>query len=110
MTWYSACLLLLFLFRTNGNKGDLDENDICHGYGIFVKSGILKLLDPSYLQSPFSTIKRHIDNSILKDTLQFYFLRTWINMSAKSFIKISVNVNETIIDVGAWKKTSYAKI
>ena len=27
MTWYSACLLLLILFRTNGKKGHLDEND-----------------------------------------------------------------------------------
>ena len=30
MTWYSACLLLLILFRTNGKKGHLDENDFRH--------------------------------------------------------------------------------
>ena len=41
-----------------------------------------------------------MDNSILKDTLQLYILRTWINMRAKSFIKTSVNVTETRIDEG----------
>ena len=43
MTWYFACLLLLFLFRTNGTKGRLDENDFRHCHGIFFKSGILKV-------------------------------------------------------------------
>ena len=46
----------------------------------------------------------HIANSILKDTLQFFILRTWINMRTKSFVKTSVNVTETRIDEGAWKK------
>ena len=58
----------------------------------FSKVTFWKLLDHSYRQIHFSTITRHIDNSILKDTLQFYILRTWINMRAKSFIKISVKV------------------
>ena len=47
---------------------------------------------------------RHINNSILKDSLQFFILRTRINMQARSFIKTSVNVTETIIDEGAWKE------
>ena len=34
-TWYSKCLLLLFLFRTNGKKEDLDENDFRHCHGNF---------------------------------------------------------------------------
>ena len=55
-------------------------------------------------QGPFSTNTRHIDNSILKDILQFFVLRAWINMRAKSFIKTSVNVSDTRIDEGAWKK------
>ena len=33
MSWYYACLLLLFLFRTNGKKGHLDENGFRHCYG-----------------------------------------------------------------------------
>ena len=63
-----------------------------------------KLFDHNYVQSPFSTNTRHFENSILKDTLQFFILRTWINMRAKSFIKTLVNVTETRIDEGAWKK------
>ena len=69
---------------------------------IFFESGILKVT--YYVQSPFSTITRHIDNSILKDTLEFFILWTLINMRAKSFVKTSVNVTETRIDEGAWKK------
>ena len=93
MTWYSACLLL-FLFRTNGKKGHLDENDFPHCYGKFSKVVFWKLLDRSYVQSLFSTIMRHTDNSLLKDTPKFYILRTWTNRRAKSFIKTSVNVTE----------------
>ena len=62
-----------------------------------------KLLDHSYVQSPFSTNTRHIDNSILKDTTLFSILRTSMNMRAKSFIKTSVNVTETRIDEGTQK-------
>ena len=43
MPWYFACLSLLFLFRTNGKKGRLDENDFRHCHGIFFESGILKV-------------------------------------------------------------------
>ena len=86
---------------------------------VFFESGILKvtwsqlcsfssqlcsyLITPMITNSPFSTITRHIDNSILKDTLQLYILRTWINMRAKSFIKTSVNVTDTGIDEDVWK-------
>ena len=78
---------------------------------IFFESGILKVpLSQLCSNSPLSTITRHIDNSILKDTLQLYILRTWINMRAKSFIKTSVNVTETKIAEGATKKISHAKI
>ena len=106
MTWYSTCLVLLFLFRTNGKKGHLDKNDFRQCYGnFFSKVAFWTLLDHSYVQSPFSTNTRHFDNSNLKDTLQFFILRAWINMRAKSFIKILVNVTETRIDEGTWKKT-----
>ena len=37
MSWYSACLLLLFLFRANGKKGHLDEHDFRHCYGSFFR-------------------------------------------------------------------------
>ena len=103
MSWYFTCLLLLFLFRTNGKKGHLDENNFrpCY-HNIFRKWH--SQLDHSQVQSPSSINTRHIANSILKNTLQFFILRTWINMRAKSFIKTSVNFTETRIDKGAWKK------
>ena len=63
---------------------------------VFFESGILKVTWPQLC--PFLTNTRHIDNSILKDTLQFFVLRTWIN------IKTLVIVTETRIDEGAWKK------
>ena len=82
------CLLLSFLFRTSGKKGQLDEKDFHHCYGIFFpERAFWKLLDHSYVRSSFSTITIHIDNSLLKDALQFNILRTWMNIRAKSFIK-----------------------
>ena len=112
MAWYSACLLLLIFFRANCKKGHLDENDFRHCDGnFFPKVAFWKWLDHSYIQIvPSQQLRRHIDNSILRDTLQLYILRTWINMRAKSFIKTSVNVTETKIDDGAWKKISHAKL
>ena len=102
-SWYFACLLLLFLFRTNDKKGHLDENDFRPCYGNVFRKWHSQL-DQSYVQSPFSTNTRHTANSILKNTLQFFILRIWINMRAKSFVKSLVNVTETRIDEGAWKK------
>ena len=71
MPWYYVCSLILFLFWTNGKKGHLDEYDFRHCYGnFFSKVEFWKLLHHSYVQSSFSTITRHIEHSILKDTLQ----------------------------------------
>ena len=96
MTRYSACLVLLILFRTNSKKGHLDENDFRHCDGnFFSKVAFWKLLGHSYVQIvPSQQLRRHTDNSIWRDTLQLYILRTWINMRTKSFTKTSVNVTE----------------
>ena len=45
ISWYSAYLLLLFLFRANGKKGRLDEHNFRHCYGFF----FLKRLSESYV-------------------------------------------------------------
>ena len=100
MIWHSACLLLLFL-EPMVRKHTCMRTTSVTVMVIFFESGILKVTWSQLCSnSPFSTITRHIDNSILKDTLQLYILRTWINMRAKSFIKTSVNVTETRIDEG----------
>ena len=75
-----------FFIRTNVEKGNSDEKDFRHCYGtvmvIFFESAILKLRNHSckmfkscnhvrnHDQSSFSTIMKHIENNILKDTLQ----------------------------------------
>ena len=112
MTWYSACLLLLILFRTDAKKRTLGWEWLPPlWWWLFSKVAFWKLLHHSYVRIvPSQQLRRHIDKSILRDTLQFYILRTWINMRTKFFIKTSVNVTETKIDEGAWKKMSHKKL
>ena len=59
---------------------------------IFSKLSLWKLLYHNYVQSFFSTVTRHIDQRILKDTLQLKILRTWIKIRTNSFIKTWVNI------------------
>ena len=59
---------------------------------IFLKVEFWKLLGYSYAQSSFSTIRKHIEHSILKHTQQLNNFQTWINICAKSLIKNSVNM------------------
>ena len=46
-----------------------------------------KLLKHEYVQTYWSIITRHIDNTVLKDMLLLKILQTWINIHANSFIK-----------------------
>ena len=70
----------------------------------FSKVAFWKLLDRSYIQSSFQIITRHIENSILKDTLQLNIFRTWINLRATFFIKTSVNMKQKSMTV-PWKRS-----
>ena len=65
----------------------------------FSKVAFWKLLDHSFVESSFPIITRHIENSILKDTLQLNIFRTWINLRATSFINTSVNMKQKLITV-----------
>ena len=60
----------------------------------FSKVAFWKLLDHSYVPSSFPIITKHIENSILKDTLQLNFFRTWINLRATSFFKTLVSMKQ----------------
>ena len=104
MACYSACLLLLFCLEPTVRKDTSMRTTSVPVMVVFSKVALWKLRDHSSVQSPFSTNTRHIDNSILKDTLQFFVFRAWINMPTKSFIKTSVNVTDTRIDEGVWTK------
>ena len=81
-----SCVNFYFsLFRTNGKKWHVDKNGFHTVMAVFSKVLFWKLLDHSYIQSSFSAITRHINNNVLKDTLQLRILRTWINIRANSF-------------------------
>ena len=51
----------------------------------------------------FSTITRHICNSILKDTLRLKILWTWIKIRANSFIKTLLNIMKRKSTKVPWK-------
>ena len=70
----------------------------------FSKVAFWKLLDHSYVQSSFPIITRHIENSILKDTLQLNIFRTWINLTRNIFDQ-DFGKNETKIDDSASKRS-----
>ena len=109
MTWHSACLLLLFL-EPMVRKHTCMQTTSVAVMVIFLESGILKVTWSQLCSKYLLSNTKRIDNYILKGTLQFYILRTWINMRAKSFIKNSARVTEARIDEDAWKKMSCAKI
>ena len=77
------CFHFYFLFRNNGLREQLYQNDFCCCYGqICFESVIPQVLDHSYVQSSFSTITRHLDNGIWK-TLQLKILPTWTNVGVE---------------------------
>ena len=43
---FCVSIFIFFVFRTNGKKEHLDENNFCHWYGNFFESAVLKF---SYL-------------------------------------------------------------
>ena len=71
-------LFIYFLFRNNGNREQLDENDFRRCYGIFFRkyhseSTWSQLYSKFFLNSYEAPWQLH-----LKDTLQMKILRTWI--------------------------------
>ena len=67
-------LIFIFLLRTDGKKGHLDENHFHTVMVVFSKVPLWKLFGHSYAQNSFLTTMMHIYNSILKDTLQLKIL------------------------------------
>ena len=99
MPWYSACLLLSFLFRTNGKKGRLDENDFRHCLGIFFESGILKVTwSQLCLKFLLNNYEAHWKQHFEYPTVE-YFTDMDQLMCAKSFIKTSVNMKQKSMKV-----------
>ena len=82
--------LFVCLFLCLGWKGYLDVSNFCHCYGNLFECAIL--LDYNDVRSSLSIIMMHIDNSVLKDTLQLKVLQKLIKIGANSFIKTWVNI------------------
>ena len=59
---------------------------------IFSKKPFQKIVGDNYVKALRSWLMRHIDNSILKDTLQLKILGTWINARVNYFIKALVKI------------------
>ena len=81
--------IFYFLFRSNGKKEHLDENNFHHGYDNYFKSAVLKV---TWFQRSFSAIARHIDNGIWKIFYSWRFyghgstyklILSWVNMKWK---------------------------
>ena len=92
MPWYSVRSFLFLFFCLEATLGqDTYESDFRHCYGNFFESSIPEVTISQLCWSLFSTIARHINNSILKNTLRLKILWTWIKIRANSFIKTLVN-------------------
>ena len=100
--WYEGTMvfsvfIFIFLFRSSDKKKKhLDENDCRHGYGNYFKSAILKVTWYQ-LFSKFSTITRHIDNSIWKKLYSWRFhghgsiyvlIIPWVNTRKQKWAKV----------------------
>ena len=90
MKWYEGAVvfrvfIFIFLFRTNGKKEHLDENNFLHYYGNFFEGAIGKvaLSQPCFnffLNNYDAHSQRH-----LKNTLQSKTLQTSINIRDNSY-------------------------
>ena len=89
--WYEDAIvflisLVLFLFRTNGKKGHLYENDFRHCYGIsFWKWHSESHLITAMFKVPSQQLQSTLKTAFWKIPYSWN-LRTWINMRAKPFI------------------------
>ena len=100
MPWYySVCSLLLFLFRTNGKGGQLDENDLRHCYGNFSEGDIFKVTwSQLCLKFLLNNYEAHWKQHFEYPTVE-YFTDMDQLMCAKSFIKTSVNMKQKSMKV-----------
>ena len=91
-----------FLFRTNGRKEHLDENDFGHGYGSYFESAILKVTWYRLCSMFVCNIYEAHWQRHLKSTLQLKILQKWINIRTnfslgKYEMKMGEGVRKTII-------------
>ena len=98
MPWYSH-VYCYFCLEPTVRKDAWMRTTSVTVMAFFSKVAFWKLLDHSYVQSSFQIITMHIENGILKYTLQLNIFRTWINLRATFFIKTSVNMKQKSMTV-----------
>ena len=97
-------LFIIFLFRTNGKKGHLDENDFRYCYCNLSKVAFWKPLERSYIWSSFSTIyeapwQHHFERlPVVENVMDIDQHMCWI------FHQDLSELHQTEIDKGTWKK------
>ena len=79
MTLCVFIFFIIFLFRNNVVREQLDENDFRRCYVFLSESIIPKVLDHSYIKGSLSTITKQLDNSVFKRTLQLNVLWTLVS-------------------------------
>ena len=100
-SWYSVFPFIFFVFRTNGKKEHLDENDFRKSFSNYFKSAILKVTwYQPYSKFFLNNYEAHWER-YLNDILQLKILRSWMNMRAISFVG---NYHETEMNEGACTK------
>ena len=86
---YEDAMILCFHFyllsRTSGKRSSGWERLPSLLWYLF-QSTIRKLLDDSYVQSSFPTIRTYFDNRIWNDAIQLNILRTWISIGTNYFL------------------------
>ena len=85
--------IFIFLFKTNGKKGQLHESDVRYCYGNFSKLAFWKLLNCNYVQNSFSTIyKVHWQQHFEKFCSGKFYGHA--SICANSFIKAEMKIEE----------------
>ena len=118
--WYEGAMVfrvltLFLLFRTNGKKWHLDENNFHTIKAVFSKVPFWKG-HYSYVQSFFSTILRHIDKKkkVFWKTPYNWMSECFTDMDQNKFLlfhqDFSSKQDETKINKAAWKIISCTKI
>ena len=87
MLWYSVCLLLLFLFKTNDKKGHLDENELVI---FFQKWHYESYLITAMFKVPSQQLRGTLTAAFWR--ILYSWIQTWINIRVKSFVKTSVKI------------------
>ena len=109
-TMVSGKFIFIFCLEPTIRKDTwMNTTSVTVMFFFFSKVPFFKLLDRSYVQSPFSVITRHVHNCVLKGSLQLIILRIWINICEFCHQDLGKD-HETKVDEGNRQIISCTKI